>query len=117
MAEQKRITGKELARRQRLLARGALELAANDLLGEGQRLAPVEEGTLRGSGEVELEVHGDHFEATVSFSTPYAAVQHEELSFQHPKGGQAKYLEAPFKEKVPKMERLFAEAASKAVLR
>ena len=33
--------------------------------------------------------------AAVSFDTPYAVVQHENLTFHHPGGRQAKYLETP----------------------
>ena len=32
----------------------------------------------------------------ISFNTPYARRQHEELGYQHPRGGKAKYLEDPF---------------------
>lgn len=75
---------------------GAVRVVGEDLLGEAQRRAPVEEGTLRASGELEIE----HDPATgmivavVSFNTVYAARQHEELGWHHPRGGQAKYLES-----------------------
>ena len=42
----------------------------------------------------------------ISFNTPYARRQHEELGYEHPRGGKAKYLEDPFrllKQKVLKM--------------
>lgn len=61
------------------------------------REAPVDEGTLRGSGRVEVEDRGDTMSVEVSFSTPYAARQHEEVTWNHPKGGKAKYLEDPLK--------------------
>lgn len=32
----------------------------------------------------------------VSYDTPYAVKQHEELGYNHPGGGKAKYLEDPF---------------------
>lgn len=32
----------------------------------------------------------------VSFNTPYALIQHEELGFNHPSGGKALYLRDPF---------------------
>lgn len=31
--------------------------------------------------------------AEISFNTPYAAYQHERLDLEHPRGGEAKYLE------------------------
>lgn len=76
----------------------ALELIGEDLLGEAQRRAPVEEGTLRGSGTSDVRRTMNGYELEVTFSTPYAARQHEETTWAHPKGGEAKYLENPLKE-------------------
>ena len=75
-------------------ARQGLSLAAEHLLTASQAQVPVDEGTLRGSGTVSQD--GDT--ATVSYSTPYACRQHEELGWHHPKGGKAKYLEDPLHE-------------------
>jgi hypothetical protein len=80
------------------------------VIGEAQRRAPIEEGTLRATGTVEVERHATGGTVTGSFSTPYAAVQHERLDFNHPRGGQAKYLEGPFKENLPRLEPLIAAA-------
>lgn len=94
----------------------ALGRAAEHVLGQAARDAPVEEGTLRGSGTVTYIVEGAQIEsraaaiaaaeaavtrsntvrldAVVTFATPYAARQHEETGWRHPKGGRAKYLES-----------------------
>jgi hypothetical protein len=69
----------------------AARASALHLLGEAAMLAPVDTGDLRGSGNVAELPDG----AAVRFQTRYAAVQHERLDFNHPRGGQAKYLEAP----------------------
>lgn len=93
----------------------ALRVIADDLQGEAARRAPVEEGTLRGSGEVEIrELPGRRAEAIVSFSTPYAARQHEETSWAHPRGGQAKYLEGPLLERAGRYRGILAAAIRKA---
>lgn len=94
----------------------ALRVVAEDLLGEAQRLAPVEEGTLRASGDVEVE-HGvgGMTVATVSFASIYAAAQHEGLDFEHPKGGQAKFLEQPLRAKAARYDRIIAAAISRAL--
>lgn len=84
-----------------------LKLIAADLQGKAQRLAPVKYGDLRGSAF--SEVIG--LEATVGFTSPYALRQHEEMDYSHPKGGQAKYLETPYKEDAD----LYAKAIGKAV--
>ena len=100
------------------LDRGSAVGLADALLfvaGESQQRAPVDAGDLRGSVEVTLddEVYAQGVKGTnstdvyivgelpesaskgsVSYNTPYAAVQHEQIAYDHPKGGQAKYLES-----------------------
>lgn len=92
-----------LRRRQKAAATRFVETFMDGVLGEAQRLAPLEEGTLRGSADRETNDHGNHVEVVGSFSTPYAARQHEELGWDH-EHGQAKYLEEPFKRRLPTLE-------------
>ena len=93
---------------------------ARDLAEKASDLAPVEHGDLRGS----LEPGGEHglfnSEAgglimTVGSELPYAAVQHEDLTFNHPLGGQAKYLETPLNENRSEYMRRLAGAAREAM--
>lgn len=86
---------------------------ALDLAGRSARLAPVDTGDLRNN--CNAKVNGDtvfrnltscgtaaqalKVEAEVGYSLPYALRQHEELAYNHPKGGQSKYLEQPFLER------------------
>lgn len=90
----------------------AAHAAALDLQGRAQKLAPIEEGTLRASATTErMEVpNGADYE--VSFNTPYAARQHEELEWQHPLGGQAKYLQQPLLEQAGRYEQIIAAAVA-----
>lgn len=104
-----------LKARQTAAAVAAARVWADHVLGEAQRLAPLDEGTLRGSGQVTEDVHAGGVDITISFSTPYAARQHEELDYQHPKGGQAKYLEEPFKRNLPRLAPVVSAAVAKAV--
>jgi hypothetical protein len=90
----------------------ALRSGGESLLAEAQQEAPVETGTLRRSGTVTES--GDT--VCVSFNTPYAVRQHEELEWRHPLGGKAKYLEDPFKRMRDKIRRS-AELAIKKALR
>lgn len=76
----------------------ALSRACLDLQGKAQRLAPVLHGDLRGSAF--SEVNG--LDGVVGFVEPYALRQHEEVGYRHPKGGEAKFLETPYKENVEK---------------
>jgi hypothetical protein len=72
------------------------------VLGEAQRRAPVREGTLRGAGSSTLVVDRSGASVQIAFSTPYAARQHEETQWDHPKGGEAKYLENAVKTMGPR---------------
>jgi hypothetical protein len=73
----------------------AMRIITEDLVGRAQREAPRDEGTLAGTGSAEVERHGSTVIGRVTFSTPYAQIQHENTTFSHPKGGKAKYLEEP----------------------
>lgn len=68
---------------------------AEYVLGEAVNLVPIEEGTLQNSGTT--AVSGDT--AAVGFglgaAAPYAARQHEDMTYRHDAGRQAKYLEIP----------------------
>ena len=115
------MAGEDLELR-RAMVRGsmlALRVIGDSLHGKSQDRAPIEEGTLRASGEVAFIVNGTRYEGEgafaqalaaalaaataglhvdakveVSYNTIYAARQHEELDWHHPRGGQAKYLES-----------------------
>lgn len=107
-------------------ARGAMRALRHigeDLIARSVPRAPIEEGTLRGSAAVAFIVNGQRLEGAgayelavhlavrlaragllrslrveVSFNTVYAARQHEEVEWNHPLGGEAKYLERPLLE-------------------
>ena len=72
--------------------------ACLDLQGKAQNRAPIDTGDLRGSASTTVETKGNSIVGEVGFNTPYALRQHEELSYNHPQGGEAKYLENPLKE-------------------
>lgn len=93
----------------------AVHAIGEDALGEAQRRAPMEEGTLRGSAELEVQDRGDRVEATISFNTVYAARVHEETEWRHPRGGQAKYLESVLRERSGRYNQILAAAARRAL--
>lgn len=51
---------------------------------------PFEEGTLERSGSAST----DNLRGAVTYDTPYAVKQHEDMTLQHKGKGQAKYLES-----------------------
>lgn len=73
-------------------ARG-LMLGAEHVLQEANLIVPIEEGTLERSGVASSDE--SVLQAAVSYDTPYSVVQHENLTFHHDAGRQAKYLETP----------------------
>lgn len=115
-----------------------MRLISLDLLSQGVRNAPVDEGTLRGSGSAHHSgrriATGAEFDATaeaghaaeggqgttelssvVAFNEVYAAYQHETTDLNHPKGGQAKYLERPLNANRALYERKLADAYREAL--
>lgn len=76
---------------------GALKIGAEYLLEESNRVVPIEEGTLGRSGAVDVDPVAGL--ATISYDTPYARRQHEDLTFRHDPGRKAKYLEGTMKER------------------
>lgn len=83
-----------------------LQLAAEHLLQVSSDLAPLEEGDLARSGEVSSDKTTDT--VAVSYDRPYAVRQHEELTWRHDAGKQAKYLEQPMADEAATMLALIA---------
>lgn len=73
-----------------------LALAAEHLLAESRAVVPKEETTLERSGVASVDA--GELTAAVSYDTPYAARQHEELTWRHQPPQIAKYLEIPLGE-------------------
>lgn len=90
-----------------------LELAAGHLLQVSSELAPHEEGDLARSGEVSKDETTST--VAVSFDRPYAVRQHEELTWKHDEGKQAKYLEEPMGTEQDTMLALIAAAGREAL--
>lgn len=89
----------------------ALRQAAEAILNESNARVPVESGALKASGST--AVSGD--EAAIGYSIVYAARQHEEIGWNHPNGGQAKYLETAFNAKQGDALRIMAQTIKGAI--
>ncbi|GHU90279.1 hypothetical protein FACS1894202_09810 [Clostridia bacterium] len=100
------------------------------LAGESARRAPVDVGDLRNNchAKVNEQTVFENQErvggaakpsvtpvGTVGYSLPYALRQHEELDYKHPKGGEAKYLEKPFNELLPRFQARFQQVIKEAL--
>ena len=117
----------------------ALRTGAEAILTEAIDETPIETGTLRRSGTVTVGALPDGaqvYEAAesgsnmkdafpgpegkekavyISFNTPYARRQHEELGYNHPLGGKAKYLETPFNRNKKKVLQYAEKQVKKAL--
>lgn len=72
-------------------AADGMALALEHILGVSNSRAPHEEGTLERSGEPFLD--REKLVGGISYNTPYAVRQHEDMTLRHDPGRQAKYLE------------------------
>ncbi|WP_326698044.1 hypothetical protein OG909_12240 [Streptomyces sp. NBC_01754] len=73
-------------------ARG-IRLGVEHLLQVSRRRVPIEEATLERSGTATVDEPS--LTGHVSYDTPYAVRQHENLRYRHDPGRTAKYLEVP----------------------
>jgi hypothetical protein len=101
--------GGEAKRRVRKGTRRGLRVSGEFLLSLSNAVVPIEEGTLQRSGAVTVTSDGEA--VAVSYDTPYAARQHEELTWKHKPGRTAKYLEGPFEANKGRLLEIIAEHA------
>ncbi|MGW6498549.1 hypothetical protein [Nonomuraea angiospora] len=83
-----------------------LKVAMEHLLQKSREEVPHEEGTLERSGTPSIDEA--NLIGAVSYDTPYAIIQHEDLTFRHDEGRKAKYLEDPFDAEQQTMQELIA---------
>lgn len=95
-----------LAERARAAGDAAMAENAEGLRDDAAQLTPVEAGELRDAAAVR-RVAEEEYEVGY-WGLDYAVVQHERLDYEHPNGGQAKFLEGPF---VENRERYVAQVA------
>jgi len=88
------------------LERG-LGLAVEHLLTESNKSCPNDEGTMERSGQASV----DGTRGAVSYDTPYAARQHEDMSLHHDGKGRAKWLEATMAQEANTVGKIIATAA------
>lgn len=98
-------TGRRLwTERGRRAAEEGLTRALEHTLGVSNARVPLRDGTLERSGKV--IVNG--LDGAISYDTVYAVRQHEELTWKHLPGRQAKYLESALNDERAAMLALMA---------
>jgi len=85
--------GAKVTAAERIGAARGLFLWASHVEEEAKRIVPFDKGTLARSSVASVDESA--LKAAVSFDTPYAVVQHEDLTLHHAMGRMAKYLERP----------------------
>lgn len=84
-----------------------------------QTRAPIDLGDLRANIDAEAGYKVDEIMGRISASVlaarPYAYIQHEHEEFNHPKGGEAKYLTNPFQERLPRYQAALQDALLEAL--
>ena len=102
--------GEELKRAMRRAAARGIYLWAERVLEESRRIVPHNEGTLERAGTiVPASPSALTLSRQVVYDTPYAARQHEDLTYRHAPGRSAKYLELPVAESVQSGQAMVAE--------
>lgn len=94
------------------VARGLL-LAAEHVLTESQAVVPLDEGELQRSGTTAVDEGS--LKAAIGYDSVYAARQHEELTWRHAPGRQAKFLEQPLNANRGPVARLIAAQIRRAL--
>lgn len=99
------------------VARGAaargLALAAEHVLDVAGESVPIEEGTLARSGRTSVDP--EELRAAVSYDTPYAVRQHEDMTLRHDEGRSAKFLERALVSEQDTCRRIVADAIAGAL--
>lgn len=88
-----KLNGAQVKAKSRAAGIKGLRLGMEHLLQVAREIVPIEEKILQDSGVASVDEPG--LKAAVSFDTPYAVRQHEELTWKHDPGRTAKYLEGP----------------------
>lgn len=102
-----------------------LKDAADLVLADSQEQVPVlkgpaqlkragasDPGELKRSGDVTMEP--ENLRAAIAYRTVYASLQHERMDYNHPEGGNAKFLERPLIETKERSMEIVAAKIRKA---
>ena len=105
---------KDLGMNGKQVAAQAMYTTANFIGNESQAIVPVDTGVLRGSMDITRQKSFTQktTRAEISYggpAAPYALLQHEDMEFNHPTGGEAKYLEKPFLKYTKNFPKSFVE--------
>lgn len=109
--------GNEYAKKIAQAAQEALIKCAADLQTRSVNRAPIDTGKLRENCVVDTsQIGGGTIRVGYSPEVDaYSMIQHERLDFNHPRGGEAKFLENPFNENLDKYYAFILDEVRKAL--
>lgn len=90
-----------------------LKLATEHVLQVSRTKVPLEEGTLERSGTAVVDEA--NLLGAVTYDTPYAVRQHEDLTLRHAGGRTAKYLEGPLHQEAETVQQIIGAEIKKAI--
>lgn len=108
-----RFDGTAAARQMREGAARGLLLAAEHVLQVANEVVPLDESELQRSGVASVDESS--LTGMVSYDTPYAVRQHEELTWRHAPGRTAKYLENSLNTAGPEVAAIIAAQVRRAM--
>lgn len=97
-------------------ARTGIGEACDELLRESRDQVPYDTGALSQSGQSKVTGAGNKVTGTVSFDTPYAAIQHEDTAYAHDRGN-AHYLGDPLRDNADRLLQHVAKAIGEGFTR
>lgn len=93
----------------------ALKDAAEHVLTESNKIAPLDEGDLTRSGNVDSGLESGTPTAVVYYDTPYAAKVHEHPEYNFQNGREGKYLEKTLENEREAILRYLADECRRAL--
>ncbi|MFD8611078.1 hypothetical protein [Streptomyces sp. NPDC059631] len=90
-----------------------VRLGTEHLLEVANRTVPIEEGTLERSGVATVDEGS--LTGAVSYATPYAVRQHEDMSLRHDDGREAKWLENAARQEADTVARIIDAQVRRAL--
>ncbi|MBT2234756.1 minor capsid protein [Nonomuraea sp. NEAU-A123] len=108
-----KVNAEEVTAEIRRAAGLGLRHATEHVLSVSNQRVPHDEGTLERSGAAIVDEND--LRGIVSYDTPYARVQHENLDYQHKPGRAAKFLELAVREESEVVKLLIAKQIRQAL--
>ncbi len=105
--------GAVIAEKMTAAAARGLNILGEHVLNESNDRVPLDEATLQRSGQVNVDPVT--LEANITYDTPYARRQHEDLTLRHPNGRRAKFLESAWRESKHLAPKIIGEQIRRAL--